>query len=50
MGETFGPNDPQRRRYEIIIGRRFWQRRFGSDGKLLDKVLDINIINLRRSQ
>src|SRR6516165_10532318 len=48
MGETFGPNDPQRRRFEIIIGRRLWQRRFASDGKLLGKVLDINIINLSR--
>ena len=31
MGETFGPNDPQRRRFEIIVGRRAFpaaQRRF----------------------
>src|SRR5215831_8371320 len=48
MGETFGPNDPQRRRFEIIIGRRLWQRRFASDGKLLGKVLDVNLINLSR--
>jgi putative ABC transport system permease protein len=48
MGETFGPNDPQRRRYEIIIGLRLWQRRFGSDVKLLGKVLDVNIVNLSR--
>ena len=33
---------------EIIIGRGLWQRRFGSDGKLLGKVLDVNIINLSR--
>jgi putative ABC transport system permease protein len=49
MGETFGPNDPQRRRYEIIIGRGLWRRRFGSDGKLLGKVLDVNLINLSRA-
>ncbi len=48
MGETFGPNDPQRRRFEIIIGRRLWQRRFASDGKLLGKVVDVNLINLSR--
>ncbi len=48
MGETFGPNDPQRRRFEIIIGRRLWQRRFASDRKLLGKVLDVNLINLSR--
>jgi putative ABC transport system permease protein len=48
MGETFGPNDPQRRRFEIIIGRRLWQRRFASDGKLLGKILDVNFINLSR--
>src|SRR5215813_3801812 len=48
MGETFGPNDPQRRRFEIIIGRRFWQHHFASDGKLLGKVLDVNLINLSR--
>ncbi len=47
-GDTFGPNDPQRRRFEIIIGRRLWQRRFASDGKLLGKVLDVNLINLSR--
>ena len=46
MGETFGPNDPERRRYEIVIGRRLWQRRFGSDVKLLGKRLDVNLINL----
>jgi putative ABC transport system permease protein len=49
MGETFGPNDPERRRCEIIIGRGLWQRRFGSDVKLLGKVLDINLINLSRA-
>lgn len=48
MGETFSPNDPQRRRSEIIIGRGLWQRRFGADVKLLGKVLDVNIINLSR--
>src|SRR6266566_5323732 len=48
MGETFNPSDPQRRRSEIIIGRGLWQRRFGSDAKLLGKVLDVNIINLSR--
>jgi putative ABC transport system permease protein len=48
MGETFGPNDPQRRRFEIVIGRRLWQRRFASDGKLLGKVVDVNLINLSR--
>jgi predicted permease len=47
-GETFSPDDPQRRRSEIIIGRGLWQRRFGSDAKLLGKVLDVNIINLSR--
>ena len=46
IGETFGPNDPQRRRYEIVIGRLLWQRRFGSDRKLPGKVLDVNLINL----
>ncbi len=30
MGETFGPNDPQQRWYEVVLGRRLWQRRFGS--------------------
>ena len=48
MGETFSPNDRQRRTSEIIIGRGLWRRRFGSDAKLLGKVLDINIINLSR--
>jgi putative ABC transport system permease protein len=48
IGETFNPNDPQRRRSEIIIGRGLWLRRFGSDVKLLGKVLDVNIINLSR--
>ena len=48
MGETFNPSDPQRRRSEIIIGRGLWQRRFGSDPKLLGKVLDVNLINLSR--
>jgi putative ABC transport system permease protein len=48
MGATFGPNDPQRRRFEIIIGRRLWQRRFASDGKILGSVLDVNLINLSR--
>jgi putative ABC transport system permease protein len=48
MGGTFSPNDPQREGPEIILGRGLWQRRFGSDGKLLGKVLDLNIINLKR--
>jgi putative ABC transport system permease protein len=48
IGATFGPNDPQRRRFEIIIGRRLWQRRFASDMKLLGKMLDVNLINLSR--
>jgi predicted permease len=58
MGETFNPSDPQRRSSllfegrgsgtEIIIGRGLWQRRFGSDAKLLGKVLDVNVINLSR--
>src|SRR5713101_1964234 len=48
IGETFSPNDPQRRRSEIIIGRGLWRRRFGSDVKLLGKVLDVNLINLSR--
>src|SRR5438477_7621097 len=48
MGETFNPADPKRRRSEIIIGRGLWQRRFGSDPKLLGKVLDVNLINLSR--
>src|SRR5215469_4374451 len=48
MGETFGANDPHWRRFEIIIGRRLWQRRFASDGKLLGSVLDVNLINLSR--
>jgi putative ABC transport system permease protein len=47
-GETFTPNHPQGRSSEIIIGRGLWQRRFGSDVKLLGKVLDVNIINLSR--
>src|SRR5215469_7199520 len=48
MGETFGANDPHWRRFEIIIGRRLWQRRFASDRRLLGKVLDVNLINLSR--
>jgi putative ABC transport system permease protein len=48
IGETFSPNDRQRRRSEIIIGRGLWKRRFASDVKLLGKVLDVNIINLSR--
>ena len=48
MGGTFSPNDPQREGPEIIIGRGLWQRRFGSDMRLLGKVLDLNIINLKR--
>jgi predicted permease len=48
MGGTFSPIDPQREGPEIIIGRGLWQRRFGSDVKLLGKVLDLNIINLKR--
>src|SRR5262245_53419896 len=48
IGETFNPNDPQRRRSEIIIGSTLWRRRFGSDAKLLGKVLDVNVINLSR--
>src|SRR5215471_13556735 len=48
MGEPFSPNDLQRQRSEIIVGRGLWQRRFGSDASLLGKVLDINIINLSR--
>ncbi len=47
-GGTFSPKDPQREGPEIIIGRGLWQRRFGSDVKLLGKVLDLNIINLKR--
>ena len=47
-GETFSPNDPQRRKAEIIIGRGLWLRRFGADAGLLGKVLDINMINLSR--
>jgi predicted permease len=48
LGETFSPADPQRRRFEIILGRGLWQRRFGSDPKLSGKVLDVNVINLDR--
>src|SRR5262245_13560892 len=57
MGETFSPmtsaafaysNDPQRSRSEIIIGHGLWQRRFGSDAKLLGRSIDVNIINLSR--
>ena len=48
MGGTFSPIDPQREGPEIIIGRGLWKRRFGSDVKLLGKVLDLNIINLKR--
>jgi putative ABC transport system permease protein len=44
--EAFNPASPQRRRPEIIIGRGLWQRRFGSDSRLLGKVVDVNIINL----
>ncbi len=47
-GETFGPNDPQRRPYEIILGRRLWQRRFNSDPSLPGKLLDVNLVNLSR--
>jgi predicted permease len=47
LGETFGPND-QQRRYEIILGRGLWQRRFGADRKLLSKALDVNLTNLSR--
>src|SRR5262245_36052980 len=51
MGETFdveafNPAKPRRRRPEIIIGRGLWQRRFGSDARLLGTVVDVNIINL----
>jgi putative ABC transport system permease protein len=48
LGGTFSPDAPQREGPEIIIGRGLWQRRFGSDVKLLGKVLDLNIINLKR--
>src|SRR5262245_36117044 len=54
MGETFDPTDAQLQwwlptgRAKIILGRGLWQRRFGSDAKLLGKVLDVNIINLSR--
>jgi putative ABC transport system permease protein len=48
MGDTFSPNDAQRRPSEIVLGRGLWRRRFGSDASLLGKVLDINIINLSR--
>src|SRR5437870_476847 len=48
MGETFNPSDPQRRRSEIIIGSSLWRRRFGSDAKLLGKIVDVNVINLSR--
>jgi predicted permease len=47
-GDTFSPNDAQRRPSEIILGRGLWRRRFGSDATLLGKVLDINVINLSR--
>ena len=49
MGETFGPNDPKRRRFEISISRSLWQRRFAADGKLPGKFLDVNLINLSRT-
>jgi putative ABC transport system permease protein len=48
MGDTFSPNEAQRRPSEIILGHALWRRRFGSDASLLGKVLDVNIINLRR--
>jgi putative ABC transport system permease protein len=48
MGDTFSPNDAQRRPSEIVLGRGLWRRRFGSDASLLGKVLDVNIINLSR--
>jgi len=48
LGETFGPSDPQRRRYEIVVGHGLWQRRFGSDPKLVGRALDVNIVNLSR--
>src|SRR6185295_16935160 len=44
--EPFNPANPRRRRPEIIIGRGLWQRRFGSDARLLGKIVDVNIINL----
>jgi putative ABC transport system permease protein len=47
-GETFNPGNPKPGRPEIIIGRGLWQRRFGSDAKLLGKVIDVNTINLSR--
>jgi putative ABC transport system permease protein len=57
MGETFRretmpafdySDNSQHRGSEVIIGRGLWQRRFGSDGKLLGKVIDVNTINLSR--
>jgi putative ABC transport system permease protein len=48
LGPAFNPGDPQRLRPEIILGHGLWQRRFGGDPKLLDKVLDVNVINLSR--
>jgi putative ABC transport system permease protein len=44
--EAFNSANPQRRRPEIIVGRSLWQRRFGSDARLLGRVVDVNIINL----
>jgi putative ABC transport system permease protein len=54
LGETVGTisqvfdysDNPQRNGPEIIIGYGLWQRRFGSDPKLLGKAIDINMINL----
>src|SRR5262245_47329913 len=46
IGKTFSSSDPLQQKPEIIIGRGLWQRRFGSDASLLDRVLDVNMINL----
>jgi putative ABC transport system permease protein len=56
MGETFNPdltafafsNDGQRHAAQIIIGHGLWQRRYGSNAKLLGNTIDVNIINLSR--
>lgn len=47
-GRTFASSDPRQLKPEIVIGYGLWQRRFASERGLLDRILDLNIINLSR--
>src|SRR5262245_28962265 len=47
-GETFASYAAQPERHEIVLGYGLWQRRFGSDASLLGKLVDVNLINLKR--